>query len=386
MKRILLYLTLLFALPHVACSPVDDHASVSHQPMRLASGLKLQSVGSESFEPAPEGATFRAMVYLTGALDFCQTGTYVYDPTADADYLEAASLDDFGVFKHADAMAGANGANVKADVVVVSPGSGVAVGPEGLTGVKVYPNRVNDDGADAGTFYVSQAETFDVSKYASIQFAEPLRERRSKIRFEVRNDESIADGLTVNSIKVVGAGSGIGDDAVVYYPQTRQCEAAPGTSSSIDFEDIATLTDADGKPFCRSASKYVVSAIYASKNVVADILGITQANPNLIDSKYLSMQINFTQGLRTVDADLLLNADIDGKFAELLPRHEYTFKVVISSTYIKVLLSVKNHPGNDWQTPDGSNDVTIDDGDFIDIGTYKINEWGRIDYPEQEIN
>lgn len=382
MKRHLFYITIPILVLCGACTACDSPDEESVNSLQLASRVMLETAENSTIEDAPAGTTFRIMTYNSGTLEYVNTGSYIYSPDKDGQYLVPARLDENGNFIEFDESMGADGVNLDADVVLMSPGTTVETTGDNAA-IVVCPNRTDAEGNDAGTIYASSIEKMNLSDYSVKSFGDPLREIRSKINFEVRNDEAITDPLVVNSIKVVGAGLGTADERLLYYPRTRQCATPSGIDNVMDFDILDNLTDVEGKRYCRTNTKYVLSAIYAPKSAVAGKLGISSVNKNLLDTNYLTLRINFTQGLRSADAELMLNADADGSLAELLPLHEYTYKIVIASTYIKLYLTIKNHPGNDWQQPDGNHDVSIDDGESILLGAFPINKWNEVIYPDQ---
>ena len=343
---------------------------------------------------AVDGNTFRFMLYQSGSLNYKGSGTYVYDKSRNSTYLTAAGLDNLGKNPSIDPTKGINGVVGTLGVLAVSPGLEIFTRQEGteeegnlrtIAAIVTCPNRV-DNGVDAGAVWVNDWEEKALGEYDIIRFSTPMREIRSKIRFEIRKDPNLTEDMTVQSIKVVGAGTGTTDERLYYFPQTRQCAVPDGVTDEMDFGTLTAEPDTDGSTYYKTATKYILSGIYAPRSVTTEILGTSLYNENVLDKQYLTMHMNFTQGSRNVSAEVMLNADAEGVLAELKSRNEYVFKVEVGYTYIKIYLHIYDHNGTtDWQQPSDNGNITIDDGDVIKIGTF-YNSWNDNDLGDQIID
>ncbi|MGN0212360.1 MAG: hypothetical protein ACI4AN_05370 [Muribaculaceae bacterium] len=346
------------------------------------------SRAGETTAPADDGTTFRFAAYQPGTMNFKHTGTYVYDMAQDATFLVASRLDDNGKYVAADALAGINGVAGTYKVVALSPGLKEKIFNDSTMAVITCPNRVDDADADAGAVYAADAEQKELGEYATIRFANPLREIRSRIGFEVSKDADLAEEISVTDIKVMGAGTGKPDEQLYYFPNTRQCAVPEGVDDVMDFGAPNKVVDADGSYRFVSGKKYILSGIYAPRSVVLNILNVDADNINVQETQYLSMRMDFKQGTRSVSAEIMLNADAEGLLAELKSRHEYIFKVTVASTYIKIYLNVYDHSGSilEWQNPGSSGSNAIGGPDeTIKIGTFNITNWTDNNYGNQEI-
>ena len=357
------------AEPEMADTAVD----ISHK-------VRMMSADGET-EDAPVGSTFRTMIYQAGSLNFIKSGSYIYEPSLDSRFLAPARLGDDGTFIEADTDMGADGLTAVSDIFLLSPGVGTQSIGE-LEAIVACPNRTDADGKDSGALYRGTLTSQDLKEY-KVRTFEPLHEMRSKISFEIRADEDMTVELAVHDIKVSGAGLGTPDERLLYLPNTRQCTTPDGVENVMAMGTVERADGSDGKAYFKTASRYVLSAIYAPKNIVASTIGIVPSDKNLIDTDYLKMKINFALGDRDGESELILNADAAGELAEFMPRHEYIFKVVVSSTFIKLYLTVRNHLGNDWQEPDDNHEVDMED-ETVYLGTFSITGWSDIKYPEQE--
>ena len=350
---------------------------------------------AQTTTPAVDGNTFRFMLYQPGSLNYKGTGTYVYDKSRNSTYLTAAGLDNLGKNPSIDPTKGINGVVGTLGVLAVSPGLEIFTRQEGteeegnlrtIAAIVTCPNRV-DNGVDAGAVWVNDWEEKALGEYDIIRFSTPMREIRSKIRFEIRKDPNLTEDMTVQSIKVEGAGTGTPDERLYYFPQTRQCAVPDGVTDEMDFGTLTAETDSDNSTYYKTAPKYILSGIYAPRSVTTEILGTSLYNENVLDKQYLTMHMDFTQGSRNVSAEVMLNADAAGVLAELKSRNEYVFKVEVASTYIKIYLHIYDHTDTtDWQKPSDNGNITIDDGDVIEIGTFTYNSWNDNDLGDQIID
>ena len=389
-----------YILPLVAVLLAATACSKSDVPIATGGENSISADISRAGEaqtttPAVDGNTFRFMLYQPGSLNYKGTGTYVYDVNRNATYLTAAGLDKLGENPTIDPTKGLNGVVGTFGVLAVSPGLEIFTQQEGteedgnlrtIAAIVTCPNRV-DNYVDAGAVWVNDWEEKVLGEYDIIKFSTPMREIRSKIRFEIRKDPNLAETMSVQSIKVMGAGTGTPDERLYYFPQTRQCAVPDGVTDEMDFGTPTAEPDTDGSTYYKTAPKYSLSGIYAPRSVTTEILGTSLYNENVLDKQYLTMHMNFMQGSRKVSAEVMLNADAEGELAELKSRNEYVFKVEVASTYIKIYLHIYDHNDTtDWQKPSDNGDITIDDGDVIEIGTFTYNLWNDKDLGDQIID
>lgn len=388
-----------YILPLVAVLLAATACSKSDVPIATGGENSISADISRAGEaqtttPAVDGNTFRFMLYQPGSLNYKGTGTYVYDKSRNSTYLTAAGLDNLGKNPSIDPTKGINGVVGTFGVLAVSPGLEIFTQQEGteegnlrtIAAIVTCPNRV-DNGVDAGAVWVNDWEEKVLGEYDIIRFSTPMREIRSKIRFEIRKDPNLTEDMTVENIKVVGAGTGTTDERLYYFPQTRQCAVPDGVTDEMDFGTLTAEPDTDGSTYYKTATKYILSGIYAPRSVTTEILGTSLYNENVLDKQYLTMHMDFMQGSRKVTAEVMLNADAEGVLAELKSRNEYVFKVEVSSTYIKIYLHIYDHNDTtDWQQPSDNGNITIDDGDVIEIGTFTYNSWNNNDLGDQIID
>lgn len=388
-----------YILPLVAVLLAATACSKSDVPIATGGENSISADISRAGEaqtttPAVDGNTFRFMLYQPGSLNYKGSGTYVYDKSRNSTYLTAAGLDNLGKNPSIDPTKGINGVVGTFGVLAVSPGLEIFTQQEGteegnlrtIAAIVTCPNRV-DNGVDAGAVWVNDWEEKVLGEYDIIRFSTPMREIRSKIRFEIRKDPNLTEDMTVENIKVVGAGTGTTDERLYYFPQTRQCAVPDGVTDEMDFGTLTAEPDTDGSTYYKTATKYILSGIYAPRSVTTEILGTSLYNENVLDKQYLTMHMDFMQGSRKVTAEVMLNADAEGVLAELKSRNEYVFKVEVSSTYIKIYLHIYDHNDTtDWQQPSDNGNITIDDGDVIEIGTFTYNSWNNNDLGDQIID
>lgn len=390
-----------YILPLVAVLLAATACSKSDVPIATGGENSISADISRAGEaqtttPAVDGNTFRFMLYQPGSLNYKGTGTYVYDKSRNSTYLTAAGLDNLGKNPSIDPTKGINGVVGTLGVLAVSPGLEIFTRQEGteeegnlrtIAAIVTCPNRVDSNGDDAGAVWVNDWEEKALGEYDIIRFSTPMREIRSKIRFEIRKDPNLTEDMTVQSIKVVGAGTGTTDERLYYFPQTRQCAVPDGVTDEMDFGTLTAETDSNNSTYYKTAPKYILSGIYAPRSVTTEILGTSLYNENVLDKQYLTMYMNFMQGSRKVSAEMMLNADAEGVLAELKSRNEYVFKVEVASTYIKIYLHIYDHNvTTDWQQPSDNDGITINDGDVIEIGTFTYNLWNDNDLGDQIID
>ena len=377
---ILLAFTLTSCMNDMEQMPTSDHSETCFSTM-----IQQKVNNKAEATQVVEGSTFRFMLYQRATLNYKYTGSYIYDSSLNPQYLVAAALDGKGVFQNPDPTAGLNGVKGTYSIVAISPGLDTESFDNGQSQALITcPNRTNENDEDVGAVYANEMEEKLLGEYAPITISNPLKEIRSRISFEVRKDSKLTEDITVSSIKVLGAGTGKSNETLYYFPQVRQCTVPSGISNEMDMGTISRKKDENGDYYYSTNQKYILSGIYAPRNVATSILETTIDNSNVLDMQYLSMTMVFTQGSRSVSANLILNADKDEKLAELLPHTDYVFKVKVASSYIQLSVQISSSSNTDWETPSLDN-AEIGDVETIQIGTFDRNNWNETQLPAQTI-
>ena len=372
-KRILLSLTtavLLFCL--ASCS--NDNVVVPNQ-THISPEISRVSISSGTTEQLPDGTTIRMMLYQPGTRNYYRSGMYRY--LTSKNYLEAVSIDESGNV-NADPSKGINGIVGTYGMIAISPGAEMITFDEGTertsAAIITCPNHKDSNGNDDGAVWANLWEQQVLGEYNIIRINSPQEEIRSKVRFEIRKDPNLEGDITNIQLKLKGAGTGKTDEQLYYYPQLRQCTVPSGVEDVMQFP-VSGATDTDGSTFYKSETKYILSGIYAPKEITAKILGATLDNQNILDKQYLTLSMDFQQGNRAVSAEMMLNADADAVLAELKPQREYVYKILVASTYINITLDIYNSTNN-WNDPTNNGTIDIGGADkTFNIGTFTINNW-----------
>lgn len=312
-----------------------------------------------------ENTTLRLLAFNTTSGEFVKAGGYIY---SGGKYLQSAELNEDGSFREYNDNAGLNGVTQKCNIIAVSPGVGI-VTLDNKVGIKTKPNKEN------GSIYVTRSDGIDLGKYSEITFSNPLTEFRSQIGFIVYESDNFPQRVSDVIIELTGAGDGTENDMIYYFPLSRQ--SIPVTKSAMKFDFIED-TDENGKSLFKSSYKYIMSGIYAPKNIASTILGISPTSPILIDNDYLSIKITYglydkTSGEKknTISTETKINISCP----ELTSGYRYIFKICISSSYITLYLNVKQiNESNDWEIPGDIEDMTIEDGDYL-INNITVKDW-----------
>lgn len=339
-------------------------------------------------EPVAAGTTYRIMLYNgnenTSKFTLARTGTYYLKNAAPENgraELTACRLDDDGTNPVDDETAGLNGANGSFDVVFVSPG--VRHNPDGSFSINPRTEK----------FVASERpERKDIGAYGRVSMSNPMKEYRAMIgiNFYKANNPSV-DAFEISDLKLVGAGAA--DEAVTFFPISRQVVAAKEGALAIGLTDRRDggETDSNGNLLCyetqESGRVAVVPAIYAPKQEVAEILNTTFTN-NLRESDYLYMTCTMKQGSRDNIA-IRIPLTSREEMRELLPQRTYLFRLITSSNYINLEVDVFDHDGNDWEDG-GSEGGTIETPEYtVTLGTWQIvgdgNDWELIPIDDQII-
>lgn len=370
-KRILLSLTtavLLFCL--ASCS--NDNVVVPNQ-THISPEISRVSISSGTTEKLPDGTTIRIMLYQPGTRNYYRSGMYRY--LTSKNYLEAVSIDESGNV-NADLSKGINGIVGTYGMIAISPGVEMQTFNEGTerpsAAIIACPNR--QDGNDDGAIWATLWEQHILGEYDIIRMNSSQEEIRSKVRFEIRKDPNLEGDIKNIQLKLKGAGTGKTDEQLYYYPQLRQCAVPSGVEDVMPLS-VYGVPDTDGSTFYKSEPKYILSGIYAPKEVAAKILGVTLDNQNILNKQYLTLSMDFQQGNRAVSAEMMLNADADAVLAELKSQREYVYKIVVASTYINIKLDIYDQTHN-WNNPTNNGTIDIGGADkTFNIGTFTINNW-----------
>ena len=359
---------LLFCL--VSCS--NENMIVSKQ-VQIFSGISRANANSEATAPLPDGTTIRIMLYQPGTRNYYRSGMYRY--LTSKNYLEAVSIDESGNV-NVDPSKGINGIVGTYGMIAISPGSEMVTFDEGTerpsAAIIACPNR--QDGNDDGAIWATLWEQHILGEYDIIRMNSSQEEIRSKVRFEIRKDPNLEEDIKNIQLKLKGAGTGNTDEQLYYYPQLRQCAVPSGVEDVMPLS-VYGVPDTDGSTFYKSEPKYILSGIYAPKEVAAKILGVSLDNQNILNKQYLTLSMDFQQGNRAVSAEMMLNADADAVLAELKPQREYVYKILVASTYINIKLDIYGQTHN-WNNPTNNGTIDIGGADkTFNIGTFKINNW-----------
>ena len=361
---------LLFCL--VSCS--NDNMIVSEQ-VHILSTISRATVNSETTAPLPDGTTIRMMLYQPGTRNYYRSGMYRY--STGKNYLEAVSIDESGNVI-ADPSKGINGIVGTYGMIAISPGSEMVTFNEGTertsAAIITCPNHKDSNGNDDGAVWATLWEQHILGEYDIIRMNSSQEEIRSKVRFEIRKDPNLEEDITNIQLKLKGAGTETTDEKLYYYPQLRQCAVPSGVEDVMPLS-VYGVPDTDGSTFYKSEPKYILSGIYAPKEVAAKILGVTLDNQNILNKQYLTLSMDFQQGNRAVSAEMMLNADADAVLAELKPQREYVYKILVASTYINIKLDIYDQTHN-WNDPTNNGTIDIGGADkTFNIGTFTINNW-----------
>ena len=367
---ILTAIVLLFCL--VSCS--NDNMIVSEQ-VHILSNISRATVNSETTAPLPDGTTIRMMLYQPGTRNYYRSGLYRY--STGNNYLESVTIDGSGNVI-TDPLKGINGIVGTYGMIAISPGVEMLTFNEGTerpsAAIITCPNHQDSNGNDDGAVWANLWEQQTLGEYNIIRINSPQGEIRSKVRFEIRKDPNLEGDISNIQLKLKGAGTGKTDEQLYYYPQLRQCAVPSGVEDVMPLS-VSGATDTDGSTFYKSETKYILSGIYAPKEITAKILGATLDNQNILDKQYLTLSMDFQQGNRAVSAEMMLNADADAVLAELKPQREYVYKILVASTYINITLDIYGQTHN-WNNPTNNGTIDIGGADkTFNIGTFTINNW-----------
>lgn len=384
-KNSLLILTgLLCGLLLLSCSNTPEL-----EPENAPICFGLDTRAAEGTLPSV-GTTYRIMLYTPGQFAFAKkTGTFYLKevPTQSADgfvELTACDLQDDGTFRQDNPDAGLNGTSGTYDMLYVSPGI-----------------KHNDDGSfninpqehQKVKFFASVAPTTkNFVAYGRVTSGAAMKECRATVAidFYKAKSESVQP-FSITNLRLIGAGAPNGN--VKIYPITRQAIAPKAEELPITFHEATSgQTDTNGNPlyFETSTPVDVASGIYASRSEVAQLLKATNIG-NIQESDYLYMACDMTTTDNNETFHVLVPLTSDEKMRELLPQHNYRFKVVVYSTYIAFSVNVfnSNTTNNDWETG-GTEEGTIETPDYtVQLGTWKIvgNTWEPIEgIEDQEIS
>ena len=410
MKRTGTYLTIIASI--VTMAALSSCAGKLEDPVRekiidtVNISLTKAPGSLDEYDLAPDGSTYSVMLYNTlngnSLFTYYGTGFYQYRDDHDdstVDYLHAAKLDASGNYQYDDPEAGLNrvSGSWPFDIAFISPG----IKPNSDGSVTFYPNAGDEEGRLMGAGVIRR----ELGNYTIIKTDSLLFDRRCKIKYRVFLGRELRDNsLKVNSVTLEGAGACEPDTPVKYFPQTRQSVADTSIYKSVyseEFSDGGVIHRDGGKtlenplnpeliglPYCELMNAfYIGSGIYAPLSQTAKALNtIVSEDMYLQGLNFLRLTLNIDQGSRTGIKQTLI---VNNTFPELSPQHEYIFNVIVSSTYIRVVLDVYDADNNLWQLTSGELDKE-QIGSYpwsMPLGTWHItdttNEWEEVDQETQ---
>lgn len=371
LSRTICYLSAFLSL--AACTKEMDNGSSEGSAGNIIPRFSVKTLEGVT---AGEETTYRIITY-EGNTNIYQyqlkyTGTYYWKKITDEE-LTACDVDDNGTFKGENLAAGMNGASGKLLLVAVSPG------------VKHGENGTFQFVPTTTPFKSSYPELTSIGGYGHIP-VNALKDCRATVALKIYKNKNVSfNQLEISDPKLLGAG---GDgELVTLYPASRQVAVS---EKAIDIKLTAVHgngeKDNEDNPLYYTTEKadwiYVAAAIYAPLEETEKYLG-GQTEYLYKDGNYLYMTCKLTQN-NQVNVPILM--PLTPKMPELLPQHHYTFKILISSTYITASVDVFDKSSNDWQ--DGNNEEN--GGDYeeseitkpnytVELGTWRIagngNDW-----------
>lgn len=318
------------------------------------------SLDTKAIVSAEDNKTFRVMLFNEQDRSFVQSGTYY--KAAGETALVACELN-AGAFVKEDASKGINGFSGNANVVLVSPG------------IMNYNDGSLDYNPDQGGLYVNAPKVYAIGRYGAITLTDPLYEPKSTISFEFYQKEGVR-GFSIADDKVMIVGVNAQKEKVRIYPALRQVVMASNSQErEIHLTKIQTPTHPNENNYLKyntaDANKlHIASGIYAPKDVAHNYLKIL-SGVNVKDGDYIYMSCTMTQGTRTFNLRLPLNAEN----VEMLPQYHYVYKVLVESDYISVVLDVYDNSSNDWQGGGGGSSNVGTLSNSIKIGEWSDNGW-----------
>ena len=333
-------------------------------------GAVIFSLDTKAVQSAVVGTTYRVMMYSQNDRGYRQSGTY-YLKQGVADLI-ACEITETGVVENPEM--GINGVSDKVYLVLASPGI-----------------SCNDDGSfdfipdAAGNFYLNEPELKTMGGYGSVRFTKPLYDPRSTIAFEFYKKPGVDNFTVVDSrIKVIGVQDV--NEKVRIYPALRQVKMASNKQEremSLTYDQSHTVNPSANNYelfYSTSTPLYVASGIYASQQEAASRLGVVVSS-NVLHGEYIYMACNIIQAGRNVEIRMPLNDQI----LELMPQHNYVYRILVESDYVGVELDVYDGSTNDWQIGGDSSSNIGTLSKTIQVGRWTINGWqsandGGIDF------
>lgn len=355
------------------CSKESDRSAAQGPESRSAVRFSAEAL----VESANAGTTYRIMAYSgesgSSKYQLRYTGTYFLQNAEDKE-LTACKLNDDGGMEKAGEEFGMNGADGALLLVAVSPG----VNHDGNGRFAFVPTKK--------AFRSSSPQLKTIGGYGTVKIGNPLKDRRATVGFKIyKNKNARFRTLEVADLQLHGAGAD--GEEVTLYPASRQVAVS---DTPIDFvlNDVQSTgeTDDAGNALYYTATKAlnsaidsvcVAAAIYAPLKETMEHLEVTSGSLYQ-NGDYLYMTCKLTQDERK-DIPIQMSLTAKQGSLELLAQHHYTFKILVSSDYIKAVVDVFDKSGNDWQDG-GSGDGTIDMPTYtVTLGEWKIvgngNDW-----------
>lgn len=231
--------------------------------------------------------------------------------------------------------------------------------------------------ADEGTpgyYRITPLMPLTLGGYGVITIDEPLREPRARIgvEFYKLNDEEIAPFTIQGSqgeehtISIIG--SGAVNEVVKYLPTDSTVHATDDARNCImqlTEEGAAETLQVPGE---QREIKYYYTPLANYVYVAA----------GMYDENILKGSFQLIQGVGHTN----VTASLSQKLLEIKPQHTYTFKLVVTKTYINFSVDVYDDNSNDWQLPgDGIPIQIIANPETIELGVIRPesgNQWNTV--------
>lgn len=329
------------------------------------------------------GRTYRLLFYKNEDFAYYGSGTYdigKYDASSGAS-LRPRILNDDGSVNDTVSVNDHKKAYIQPEagrsyqVVCVSPG--VICHEDG--GIDLNPN--------SDVIMMTEKEKMEIKGFGHYKITKTLIEPRSKIHLKFFKDK-IFNGkkVKIDNVKIYGAGSA--DDRVTYYPTTNQVVFSEGREISVDITNLDNNT-ADSRDYIQIAESkspvYVISAIYAPKNIVQNMIGNNSADYK--DSNNIIVSFDLSQEGQDSGT---VSLPITSQYPLLKPKYEYTYEFVIQKEYVQLIMKIQSDAVNDgWQSAvQGTQTIDDDYKITINVGTWCIADggWTTTNLGNQYIN
>ena len=326
------------------------------------------SLDTKTPEALAKESTYRVQIFGLEDRSYKAKNTGTYRTVEGEELLVPCVVDDDGQFVPNQTGGGMNGINGDVYLVLSSP-------------ARAY----NDDGSfyytpdNPGDFYVNAPENKKIGDYGTISFRSPLFRPYSTISFEFYKKPDVEDfSVQDGSVKVMGV-QGLREEVKIY-PALRQVSIGSARQErKVDLSDGRNESVSSMKNYellfkTKEADRLkIASGIYAPKSEAAKYLGLNYTT-YLLDGDYIYMSCIVLQGGRALEVRLPLN----DKTIEMMPQHNYVYKLLVESDYIHVSLDVYGETDNDWEEEASDSSV----GELINtiqLGAWVNNSWQPLD-------